>query len=111
VYDHLHTDPRFFLLGASSSYSSEMIAPGLLNLRERASTSSSRETTFFPPGLDHLHKVETAILPDGTMYKLQSIWYKTAVTTVNAATQTEEVQHRRKVDAQTQSSARLQLID
>jgi hypothetical protein len=59
-------DPKFFLLGAPSSYSNEIIAPVLQNLRERAITSSNTKVTFFPPGLDHLQKIETATLPDGT---------------------------------------------
>ncbi|XP_056001857.1 uncharacterized protein LOC130048813 [Ostrea edulis] len=63
-------------------------------------------------GLDHLQNVETAFLPDGTTYKLQSVWYRTSVTTKTVSTQTEEdIPRPEKVDAHTQCSVRLQLID
>lgn len=84
----------------------------LLDIRKKAVTSQSRNVKFFPPGLNHLQNVETAFLPDGTTYKLQSVWYRTSVTTKTVSTQTEEdIPRPEKVDAHTQCSVRLQLID
>lgn len=93
VFDHLYLDPTFFL-GVPSSYSIEASAPVLHNIRESVVTTQCRNVKFFPSGLNHLQKVEIAVLPNGITYKLQSIWYRTSVTTKNVSTQTEEDIHR-----------------
>lgn len=114
VYDHLHLDPRFFFLGAPSSYRKEHCAEELIKVRERSIRTGTRAVSFFPPTLDHIRKEETAILPDGTTYQLRSFWYRTSTTTKCTATQTEETINSSssvKRDAQTQCSVHLQLAD
>lgn len=81
VYHHLHLDPRFFFLGAPSSYRKEHCAEELIKVRERSILTGTRAVSFFPPTLDHIRKEETAILPDGTTYQLRSYWYRTSTTT------------------------------
>lgn len=80
VYDHLHLNPRFFFLGAPSSYRKEYCAEELIKVRERSILTGTRAVSFFPPTLDHIRKEETAILPDGTTYQLRSFWYRTSTT-------------------------------
>lgn len=48
VYDHLHLDPRFFFLGAPSSYRKEHCAEELIKVRERSIRTGTRAVSFFP---------------------------------------------------------------
>ena len=69
---------------------------------------------FFPPELDHIKKVESAVLPDGTIYRLQSFWYKATTVSKSVSTQTENkenISQTKKVDATTQCTVKLQLAD
>ena len=89
LYDGLHLDPRFFFLGAPSSVSKEVGAKILHDFKESAIQQRRRDVTFFPPELDHLKKIESAVLPDGTIYKLQSYWYKATTVSKSVSTQIE----------------------
>uniref|UniRef100_K1QA19 Calmodulin-like protein 3 n=1 Tax=Magallana gigas TaxID=29159 RepID=K1QA19_MAGGI len=46
VYDHLHLDPRFFFLGAPSSYRKEHCAEELIKVRERSIRTGTRAVSF-----------------------------------------------------------------
>ena len=67
MYDGLHLDPRLCFLRAPSSVSKEMSAKILYNFKESATQQRKAEITFFPPELDHLKKVESVVLLDGTI--------------------------------------------
>ena len=89
TYDYLVSDPRLFFLGAPSSYSESVQASFLRNVREAALHVPSRYAVkFWPPELSHIKKEESAVLPDGTNYKLGNFWFKKETTLCNAATQT-----------------------
>lgn len=114
LYDGLHLDPRFFFLGAPSSASQEVGAKILHDLKESAIQQRRRDVTIFPPKLDHIKKVESAVLPDGTIYKLQSYWYQSTKVSKSVSTQTEnkeDIFQTEKVDATTQCTVKLQLAD
>ena len=89
TYDYLVSDPRLFFLGAPSSYSESVQASFLRNVREAALHVPSRYAVkFWPPELSHIKKEESAVLPDGTIYKLGNFWFKKETTLCNASTQT-----------------------
>ena len=114
LYDGLHLDPRFFFLGAPSSASQEVGAKILHDFKESAIQQRRRDVTIFPPKLDHIKKVESAVLPDGTIYKLQSYWYQSTKVSKSVSTQTEnkeDIVQTKKVDATTQCTVKLQLAD
>ena len=113
IYDHLHSDPRFFFLGAPSAYDEEGISKDLHNLRRRALTETiERNVIFLPPSVDHIRKEESARFIDGTTYTLNSVWYRRMTTLTNAGTQTDApTTEGTTSDKSTQCSVKLALMD
>ena len=63
--------------------------PESIRHREAALHVPSRYAVkFWPPELSNIKKEESAVLPDGTIYKLGNFWFKKETTLCNASTQT-----------------------
>ena len=85
---YLVSDPRLFFLGAPSSYSESVQASFLRNVSEAALHVPSRYAVmFWPPELSHIKKEESAVVPDGIIYKLGNVWFKKETTLCNVSTQ------------------------
>lgn len=76
TYDRLHLDPRVAFAGAPSSYYQGWPGTLMRRLRTEARNSTQRHQKYLMPNDYVLKKEETAILPDGTLYRLTSTWVR-----------------------------------
>ncbi|KAK3092073.1 hypothetical protein FSP39_024960 [Pinctada imbricata] len=72
IYEGLELDPRLFFLGAPSMYSMGQEAEALRGIHERARRLGDRSLRFLPPDFTSYHREESAVLPDGTVYRIGS---------------------------------------
>lgn len=72
--DILAEDPRFFFMGAPSSILQGQTAQLLRSTRVTARRRGALKRYFIPVGYLGVKRIEEAILPDGTVYKLTDFW-------------------------------------
>ena len=106
VYEGLELDPRLFFLGAPSTYSTGQEAEALRGIHERARRLGDRSLRFLPPDFTSYHREESAVLPDGTIYRIGSTLTRRYPPLRTTGCQTEErtVSGPCKRDAATQTT-------
>ena len=90
LYACTNNDPRNMFAGAPSEVIKQFDASPLRKIRKRALRQKGNTTEFlYPSSVGSVKKIEKAILPDGTIYQLETMWCKDPDYKVKRTTNTQ----------------------